>query len=261
VIGDDAVRSMADQPAATAGGPGPEPCRDCRAPLVPGQRYCLYCGARVPEARLEFLDVLVQDIAGVGPAPEAAAAAGGAPPVVVASSASRGGGVNGWLRHNAPVLGLTGIILGTLLIGLLIGHWATSGSDHAPSQAAAPVVRVEQPAAAAAPASGTATTDAAAADAGSGSGSGSDSGDAAGSGKSSAKAAKKDASAAKDAAAKDTAKAPAGAVNTQDLAGQDKEKAIEKAAKQGKPIATGDGKLPPTDDKAPAGGAGFDVIG
>jgi hypothetical protein len=245
---------MADQPAATTGGPGPDPCRDCRAPLVPGQRYCLYCGARVPQARLEFLDVLVQDVAGVGAAPPVVGAAG---PVPVAVASGGAGGVNGWLRHHAPLLGLTGIILATLLIGLLIGHWATDGStDGTPARAAAPtVVRVEQPAA-----TGVAATTTAG-------------GDAAVSGAGDAKASAAAATATKKASssssssgggAKPAAKAPADAVSTKalsNLSSQDKEKAIEKAAKKGQPIATGDGKLPPTDEKAPAGGADFETIG
>jgi hypothetical protein len=168
-----------------------------------------------------------------------------------------GGGVNGWLREHAPVLGLAGVILATLLIGLLIGHWATSSSsDDAPAKAAAPVVvRVPATAAAAAPAAGTATT---ATDGASSGGDSADSG-----AKSSSKSSKSSAKAS-DSAAKTTAKAPANAVSTKalsNLSGQDKEKAIEKAAKKGQPIATGDGKLPPTDSKAPAGGAGFETIG
>jgi hypothetical protein len=260
VIGDDTVRPMADQPAATAGGPGPEPCRDCRAPLVPGQRYCLYCGARVPEARLEFLDVLVQDVAGVGPAPAVPAATAAAAAAAL-GSARREPGVNGWLRQHTPVLGLTGLILGTLLIGLLIGHWATDGSSgDAPARAAAqPVITVQSAAPAAAT---TAAGDGAAATTGAGSGAAADGGSAGASAKSSKHGAS--GSSGKAAAKKTTAKAPANAVSTKalsNLSGQDKEKAIEKAAKNGQPIATGNGKLPPTDEKAPAGGAGFETIG
>jgi hypothetical protein len=167
--------------------------------------------------------------------------------------------VNGWLREHAPVLGLTGIILGTLLIGLLIGHWATSGSSNdAPVKAAAPTVIRVPAAAAATPAAGADTTTKA------GSGSSSTASGSAGSGGTSAAKSSKKAAAAKDSAAKTSAKAPANAVSTKalsNLSSQDKEKAIEKAAKKGQPIATGDGKLPPTDDKAPAGGTGFDTIG
>jgi hypothetical protein len=214
-----------------------EPCRECRAPLVPGQRYCLYCGTRRPEARLEFLDVLSEDQR-VPAAPVAIA------PVV----AAREPGVNGWLRQNSPVLALCGLILGTLLIGLLIGHWATGGSDTtAPAaRAAAPqVIRVD--AGTAAPATTTAdaaTTDTAAA--------------------SSDKAAKKDTKAKADKPAKDEkATAAPAAVSVQDTgSGADQAKAVEQAAKKGQPISTGgDGKLPPTDDKAPAGGTSFETIG
>jgi hypothetical protein len=221
-----------------------EPCRECRAPLVPGQRYCLYCGTRRPDARLEFLDVLAEDR---GPAAAAAAAA----PAVTTITTTREPGVNGWLRQNSPVLALTGLILGTLLIGLLIGHWATGGDDSsAPAaRAAAPqVIRVD--AGTAAPA--TTTADAAATD-------GTDTA-------ATAKTAKKDkAKADKPAASADDAKATAApaAVSVQDAGdGADGQKAIEQAAKKGQPISTGGGgKLPPTDDKAPAGGTSFETIG
>jgi hypothetical protein len=212
-----------------------EPCRDCRAPLVPGQRYCLYCGARRPDARLEFMDVLTQDR--VAPAPAGAV-------TTETTTVLREPGVNGWLRQNSPVLALTGLILGTLLIGLLIGHWAThggGGGSPAPARAAAPqVIRVD--ASGGAPSTTAADTTSTAA--------GDDT---------------KTASSAKQQpkAKADKAAAPADAVSADSLgSGEAKQKAIEKAAKSGQPISTGGGgKLPPTDDKAPAGGAGFETIG
>jgi len=213
-----------------------EPCRECRAPLVPGQRYCLYCGARRPDARLEFLDVLAQDFARPEPAAAAAAALGPEP------------GVNGWLRANTPVLALAGIVLGTLLIGLLIGHWATGdGGGTSPAKAAAPqVIRVD------AGGGGSAATTTSAAD---------DTATANASDKKTSKAKK-----SSNAAAKPTAKAaapPADAVSADALgSGAAKEKAIEKAAKKEQPISTGgSGELPPTDNKAPGGGSTFETIG
>jgi hypothetical protein len=208
-----------------------EPCRECRAPLVPGQRYCLYCGTRRPEARLEFLDVLSEDQR----VPVA--------PVVAPVVAAREPGVNGWLRQNSPVLALCGLILGTLLIGLLIGHWATGGGDTTvpAARAAAPqVIRVDAGTAAPATTTAAATTDAAPE-------------------KQDTKKPKADKPAAKD----EKATAAPAAVSVQDTgSGADQAKAVEQAAKKGQPISTGgDGKLPPTDDKAPAGGTSFETIG
>jgi hypothetical protein len=56
---------------------------------------------------------------------------------------------------------------------------------------------------------------------------------------------------------------PSNAVSADSLGdGAAKQKAIEKAAKNGQPISTGgSGKLPPTDDKAPGGGSTFETIG
>lgn len=228
---------MTDEPTAGLA----EPCRDCRAPLVPGQRYCLYCGARRPDARMEFMDVLVQDFARPGATAPVVAAAAPPPPV-------RDPGVNGWLRQHTPVLALTGLMLGTLLIGLLIGHWATSGGDASePAKAAAPqVIRVDAGSGGAAttPAADTAT----AAD---------DSAKASGDKRNSSAKGKDDGDSAAE-----KASAPPDAVSADSLgSGEAKEKAIEKAAKKGQPISTGDGKLPPTDDKAPASGTEFETIG
>ncbi|MCW3023805.1 MAG: zinc ribbon protein, partial [Conexibacter sp.] len=46
-----------------------EPCPACGAPLAGDQRYCLHCGTRRPEARLEFLDVLDADVRARAAAP------------------------------------------------------------------------------------------------------------------------------------------------------------------------------------------------
>jgi len=208
-------------------GPDGEPCASCGAPLAGNQRYCLYCGVRRAKARIEFLDALEAEIA---PPPSAAAAA---PPL--------SSGLNGRLRAHSGTLGLAGLLLGTLLTGLLVGHWATSSPQPSAKAQQPQIIRVPAAAASAtAPATTTgdetATTDA----------------------EKPSSAKKKAATKTTAAATAKTAKPPKDAVSVDKASAKD----IEKAADKGKPIATGDGsELPPTDDKAPAGGAGFDEIG
>lgn len=225
-----------------------QPCAGCGAPLAGDQRYCLYCGSRRAEARLEFMDAL----AGGGTAP--LGGGGSVPPTGpghqltvggVAEPAGSGTGLGAWLRANTAVLALAGLLMGMLFIGLLVGHWATSGTTTpAPTQAAAPqVIRVEGSG------GGAAAADDAAAD----------------SAQDSAADAKKDTKKAK--AAKDTEvvkEVPKDAVDVNklnSLSGKAKAKAIDDAVKKGKPISTGTGKLPPKDDKAPGGGTEFETIG
>jgi hypothetical protein len=216
------------QPAAVFGHDG-EPCPACGAPLAGDQRYCLHCGARRPEARMEFLDVLDADVR-----------ARGARPVDGAGAAPRG--FNERLQANAGLLALAALLLLTLLIGLLLGHWAT-GEPAAPA-AATPAPQVIKVESAAAPA----TTDA--------SGSG---GDAPGAGSGGASSSSKSsASKRKSDTASDKATAPKGAVSVGNLKSK---KAVDDAVKKGKPISTGTGKLPPTDDKPAGGGSGFEEIG
>jgi hypothetical protein len=113
---------MSTPPQLVPPSPGPDPsaCAVCRSPLLPDQRYCLQCGARREGARLEFLDVLAEPQGAARPAPQ-----------TIASASSRGGGSGprGWLKDGS-VLGAAVLLVGTLVAGLLIGHWA-SGSDSA----------------------------------------------------------------------------------------------------------------------------------
>jgi hypothetical protein len=200
-----------------------EPCPACGAPLAGDQRYCLHCGARRPEARLEFLDVLDADVR--------------ARAVVPAALAPPPSGLNARLQANAGLLALAALLLLTLLVGLLLGHWAT-GCSGTPGVAATPapqVIRVEGAAApAAAPASASASTAGAKASA-----------------KPKAKATGAGASAKAGAPPKD-------AVSVDQLTSK---KAVENAVKKGKPISTGTGKLPPKDGKPAGGGSGFEEIG
>jgi hypothetical protein len=210
-----------------------EPCPACGAPLAGDQRYCLHCGARRPEARLEFLDVLDADVR-ARQAPPAFAAPPAAP-----YATAQPGGVSGRLNANAGLLAVAALLVLMLLIGLLLGHWVTDRNSASSTPAAATpapqVIKVE----------GTAAP--AAADT---SGSGADT-------SSSADSTSKSSSSKAKATTK--AKAPKNTVSVDKL---NSKKAVEDAVKKGKPISTGgDGKLPPTDNKAPAGGTGFEEIG
>jgi hypothetical protein len=112
-------------PTSTEGAPTAPPaaCAGCGAPLAPDQRYCLACGRPASPVRLAFLDVLQTDgqqTAGttiLG----APAAAGYQPP-------SDPPGTLGALRRYSGLFGLLGVLLASLLIGLLVGHWLTGGA-------------------------------------------------------------------------------------------------------------------------------------
>lgn len=209
-------------------------CPTCASPLAPDQRYCVRCGTRRPDARITFLDVLEEDRA-LPPATLAPAFA--LPPAAPAA------GLRGRVEANGPWIGLGAILVGVLLAGLLLGHWA-SGPGAAPAAASSPapqVIRLEGGAAAPAAAATTTATAAAADDA------------------SGAAAAKDRASGADGTGATaTTAKPPKDAVDVKKLTDK---KALEKAIKKGKPISTGTGKLPPKDNKAAGGGSSFEEIG
>jgi hypothetical protein len=204
-------------------GQGTEPCTSCGAPLAGDQRYCMYCGTRRPTARLEFLDVLAGEPGGAGYAPAVAPSSVAAPPR----------GVDGWLRGNAPALALAAVLLTTLLIGLLVGHWATRSTVAATPTPAPQVIRITGGGQAAAPAAPTTTSTPAATGGGS-----------------AATPSKKAAPAAKSTSAK-------GAADVKALS----KKQLDKAVKKGKPITTGSGTPPPKDDKPAGGGSDFQTIG
>jgi hypothetical protein len=213
------------QHAAGAAPRDGEPCPSCGAPLAADQRYCLHCGTRRPEARLEFLDVLDADVRARGGAVEQTRTVVTGPPAQ---------GLNGRLQANAGVLALVALLLLTLLIGLLVGHWVTDRRTADAPAAAAPapqVIRVEGGAATTptatttAPVTGAATT------------------------------ARRSSGAARTAT---TARAPKGAVSARSLTSR---RALDDAVRKGKPISTGTGRLPPKDDKAAGGGSSFETIG
>jgi hypothetical protein len=105
---------MIDDPPVAA--PAAAECPTCRAPLAADQRYCVYCGMRAPQVRLEFLETLRADAA--------------VPPRVAAV----GGGAGA-----LPALA----IVAALGVGALLGHWATAASQHpAAAVPATQVIRV-----------------------------------------------------------------------------------------------------------------------
>jgi hypothetical protein len=220
------------QPVPVFGRDG-EPCPACGAPLAGDQRYCLHCGVRRPEARLEFLDVLDADVRArsVLPPPPGAIAT----PFAYAPPPPPPRGLTGRLQANAGLLALVALLLLMLLIGLLVGHWAT-GTSSAPS-AAAPAPQVIRVEGTAAPAAAATTTTGAS---------------------SSATTPSKAKSSSSKAKSTDEATPDKDAVSVKSLSSK---KAVDDAVKKGKPISTGTGKLPPKDDKAPGGGSAIQEIG
>jgi len=123
-----------------------ESCASCGAPLAADQRYCLACGTRRAQARLDFLEIL-RHRPTVAEAVPAASFAGDARS-----------------RLNLAVIAGIGSLLVAMGIGVLIGR---SGTSSPPPQAAVPaqVIRIQGggAAAAATPAAGKASPDKAAA--------------------------------------------------------------------------------------------------
>lgn len=111
-------------PISTEGAPGAT-CAGCGAPLAADQRYCLACGRPCSPVRLAFLDVLQAE-------PQTAAMPIlGAPQGAAAYAAPTDPpGLVGTLRRWSGVFGLLGVLLASLLIGLLVGHWLTGGSSN-----------------------------------------------------------------------------------------------------------------------------------
>lgn len=203
-------------------------CPSCGAALADDQRYCLNCGQRQGEPRVDFRQHLeAKDAVTQTPAPAAAATPGG--PAPESSQKPQ--------RDYAPLAAAGGIaVLGImLLIGVLIGRGTGDSND---SAAAPQVVTVG-----AAPAAG-------AKDEGKSSG---------GSGQSGRKDSGGKAARQKNAAASgktDTGNAPvASEQQLEALQGKTGQEYAEESAKLPDEIAT-PGDAPPTDDKAPGGGSG-----
>lgn len=124
-------------------------CPNCSATLAPDQRYCLSCGQPVSSVRLAFLDVLQsQSQPQAGGQSSAGFVAAGYPSVIEPSS-----GALAWIRRYSGLFGLLSVLLMSIIVGLLVGHWITQSK--APGTQ---VVRVEGLTAGAAPAAGASTT-------------------------------------------------------------------------------------------------------
>jgi hypothetical protein len=121
-------------------------CANCSAPLAPDQRYCLACGQPASPVRLAFLDVLQGDAGlGNGTAPVGVLPASYGPPLEPA------GGPENWLRRYSGLFGLLAVLLLSIVVGLLVGHWVTQSKAPAGAQ----VVKVEGLGALAAPGAST----------------------------------------------------------------------------------------------------------
>jgi hypothetical protein len=118
---------MADtDPQAPVFGEQGEPCQECGAPLAADQRYCLNCGRRRAEPRVDF-----QRMIGAAKDEDAAEGAPSAPPPPAEPAKAE--------RDYAPLAAVGGIaLLGLmLLVGVLIGKGNSS-----PTAAPAPIVKV-----------------------------------------------------------------------------------------------------------------------
>jgi hypothetical protein len=124
--GDAAVATAATSTTSTT-------CAGCGAPLASDQRYCLACGRPASPVRLAFLDVLQGEYQTA--APSGTEGFGGPPPAGYHYASSPDpDGLIGALRRYSGLFGLLGVLLASLLIGLLVGHWITgSGSGAAGS--------------------------------------------------------------------------------------------------------------------------------
>ncbi|HEV2924617.1 MAG TPA: zinc ribbon domain-containing protein [Solirubrobacteraceae bacterium] len=96
-------------------------CSNCSAPLVADQRYCLSCGQPSSPVRLAFLDVLQAEqqamvASPIGPGP------------VTYAGTHEPEGLPVPMRRYAPLFGVLSVLLLAMIIGLLVGHWATQGN-------------------------------------------------------------------------------------------------------------------------------------
>lgn len=206
-------------------------CPSCGAALADDQRYCLNCGQRQGEPRVDFHQHLEAKDGAVKPPSPAAGAAGapaGAAPEPPAQKPQ---------RDYAPLAAAGGIaVLGImLLIGVLIGRGTGGSSD---SSAAPQVVTVG------------------AAPAASGAGKGGEGSEAAGQGRKKQSGSKDGKKKNASGESTDTGNAPVASDDQLEaLQGKTGQDYAEESAKLPDEIAT-PGKAPPTDSKAPGGGSG-----
>lgn len=202
-----------------------EPCAQCGSPLAADQRYCLECGRRRGEPRVDYRGRMAAPAAAERPAPDPSqqtAVPAAEPPEPVKAE-----------RDYAPLAAVGGIaVLGLmLLVGVLIGR---GDGDSAP--APAPVV---VPAGA-----GTATTE------GEGGGAGGDLGTGGGGG---GKAQKKNAKGGGGEKAGGAAPVTASKDQLQELENESGEDAAKNALELPNKIET-EGEPPPIDKSKPPGG-------
>lgn len=122
---DGAARPAPLPPAPRLGDPG-APCAQCGAPLAVDQRYCLNCGLRRGDARVDYQQLLGERLPGGDPTLPAPMAAAAAAP----NSGDRGA------RAITPLHAAAG--LGLLLLAVIAG--SILGRDGAPAPAQNPIV-------------------------------------------------------------------------------------------------------------------------
>jgi hypothetical protein len=103
-------------------------CLSCGAAMAHDQRYCLTCGDRRAEARLDWAEVLRRD-----PLPPGAIAHAGSP---VAADAAR-------QRVNTTVVASVGCLLLAMGVGVLIGNSGNGGNAAPAAAPAAQVIKVQ----------------------------------------------------------------------------------------------------------------------
>jgi hypothetical protein len=218
---------VSHEPRTAPPAPGPtEPCRDCGANLAADQRYCVNCGKRRGEPRLDFRQHL----------PAAAAPTNGHAPPPAPPPGDPAPGDQRPQRDFTPLAAAGGIaVLGLmLLVGVLIGRGDGEQAAPPPTQ----ILRV--------PAGGEdETTASGGRGALGGAGVGADEAKAKGGGKGNALTG--------------SGKAPPPEITADDseleaLQGQSPQEYSESSAKLPDEIAT-EGKPPPRDDRKPGGGS------
>ncbi len=130
ILPDDVIQLAPTQPAELHDAAGAV-CAGCGAPLAPDQRYCLACGQPASPVRLAFLDVLQGEYQAATPASGGVGAPGGPQLAGYYTPPPEPDGLVGALRRYSGLLALVGVLLASLLIGLLVGHWITGGNGGA----------------------------------------------------------------------------------------------------------------------------------
>jgi hypothetical protein len=104
----------------------PDPCPTCGAAMAADQRYCLSCGNRRAEARLDYLEVLRG---------RPVATAAGTPAAAPSADARQ--------RVNTTVIASIGCLLLAMGVGVLIGNSGNGDKAGTPVAAPAQVIKVQ----------------------------------------------------------------------------------------------------------------------